>query len=70
MQDYQKNVFGNAHSDSPCSRETDSAVESVRSMILRFFNASKTDYSVVFTAEKRGTIPASMWASAYFVFAD
>lgn len=29
-----------------------------------------TDYSVVFTAEKRGTIPASMWASAYFVFVD
>jgi uncharacterized protein (DUF58 family) len=31
---------------------------------------SSTDYSVVFTAEKRGTIPASMWASAYFVFAE
>lgn len=29
-----------------------------------------TDYSVVFTAEKRGTIPAAMWASAYFVFVD
>src|SRR5437899_5682355 len=29
-----------------------------------------TDYSVVFTAEKRGTIPASMWAAAYFVFGD
>lgn len=29
-----------------------------------------TDYSVVFTAEKRGTIPASMWASAYFVFPE
>jgi hypothetical protein len=29
-----------------------------------------TDYSVVFTAEKRGTIPASMWSAAYFVFTD
>lgn len=29
-----------------------------------------TDYSVVFTAEKRGTIPASMWSTAYFVFAE
>jgi hypothetical protein len=29
-----------------------------------------TDYSVVFTAETRGTIPASMWATAYFVFTD
>ena len=27
-----------------------------------------TDYSLVFTASKRGTIPANMWASAYFVF--
>ena len=27
-----------------------------------------TAYSLVFTAQKRGTIPASMWASAYFVF--
>jgi uncharacterized protein (DUF58 family) len=29
-----------------------------------------TDYSLVLTAQKRGTIPASMWASAYFVFLD
>jgi uncharacterized protein (DUF58 family) len=29
-----------------------------------------TDYSIVFTAEKRGTIPASMWATSYFVFAE
>jgi len=29
-----------------------------------------TDYSVVFTAERRGTIPASMWATAYFVFTE
>lgn len=27
-----------------------------------------TSYSLVFTAQKRGTIPAAMWASAYFVF--
>lgn len=29
---------------------------------------ASTSYSLVFTAQKRGTIPASMWASAYFVF--
>ncbi len=29
-----------------------------------------TDYSVVFTSQKRGTIPASMWASSYFLFAE
>jgi len=29
---------------------------------------ASTAYSLVFTAQKRGTIPAAMWASAYFVF--
>jgi len=32
--------------------------------------AGSTDYSLVFTAQKRGTIPAAMWAASYFVFAD
>lgn len=32
--------------------------------------SGSTDYSVVFTAQKRGTIPASLWASSYFVFAE
>jgi uncharacterized protein (DUF58 family) len=29
-----------------------------------------TDYSVVFTAKKRGTIPPRLWASSYFVFLE
>jgi len=29
-----------------------------------------TSYSLVFTAQKRGTIPAAMWATAYFVFLE
>ena len=29
---------------------------------------ASTAYSLVFTSQKRGTIPAAMWASAYFVF--
>ena len=32
--------------------------------------ASSTDYSLVLTAEKRGSIPAAMWASGYFLFTD
>lgn len=32
--------------------------------------AGSTDYSLVLTAQKRGTIPAAMWASAYFVFVE
>lgn len=37
--------------------------------VLENLSAS-TDYSVVFTSEKRGTIPAGMWASSYFVFVE
>jgi uncharacterized protein (DUF58 family) len=32
--------------------------------------SGSTDYSLVFTAQKRGTIPSAMWATSYFVFAD
>jgi len=32
--------------------------------------AGSTDYSLVLTAEKRGTVPAGMWASGYFLFID
>ena len=32
--------------------------------------SGSTDYSLVFTAARRGTIPAGMWASAYFVFSS
>ena len=32
--------------------------------------SGSTDYSLVFTGERRGTIPAAMWASSYFVFVE
>lgn len=32
--------------------------------------ASSTDYSLVLTAQKRGTIPAAVWSSAYYVFVE
>lgn len=37
--------------------------------ILESLSAS-TDYSVVFTVHKRGTIPSGAWASSYFVFVE
>lgn len=40
-----------------------------QSSILETLSAS-TDYSVVFTVQQRGTIPAGAWASSYFVFVD
>ncbi len=32
--------------------------------------ASSTDYSLVLTAQKHGTVPAAMWASGYFLFIE
>ena len=32
--------------------------------------ASSTDYSLVLTAQKRGTVPAATWASGYFLFIE
>ena len=32
--------------------------------------AGSTDYSLVLTAQKRGTIPAAMWASAFYLFVE
>jgi uncharacterized protein (DUF58 family) len=37
--------------------------------VLESLSAS-TDYSVVFTVHKRGTIPPGAWASSYFVFIE
>jgi uncharacterized protein (DUF58 family) len=37
--------------------------------LLETLSAS-TDYSVVLTAQKRGTIPTGAWASSYFVFVE
>ncbi len=55
-------IYGFLHSMASISPKSgQSLLETLR---------GSTDYSVVFTAEKRGTIPASMWATSYFVFAD
>src|SRR6266704_3750379 len=32
--------------------------------------SGSTDYSLVFTTKKRGTIPATLWAGSYFVFVE
>lgn len=45
------------------------AAQKAAPSILETLSAS-TDYSVVFTAHKRGTIPAGAWASSYFVFVE
>ena len=43
-------VFGNPHSDNPPSRRSTNQIQACRRHVLRFFNASPDDYTVVFTA--------------------
>ena len=43
-------VYGNPHSLNPASRRSGEQIDSCRRHVLRFFNASPDEYTVVFTA--------------------
>jgi selenocysteine lyase/cysteine desulfurase len=47
-------VFGNPHSNNPTSAAMTRHVESTRQAILRYFNASPSDYILVFTPNASG----------------
>ena len=49
-------VFGNPHSNNPTSRAATRLVDSARSAVLTFLNASPDEYAVVFTANASGAI--------------
>jgi selenocysteine lyase/cysteine desulfurase len=48
------NCYGNPHSDNPTSRASTQLVEQARASILRFFNASPDEYTVVFSNNATG----------------
>lgn len=50
------NVFGNPHSHNPTSLAMTEKVESTRSAILNYFNASPDEYTVVFTPNASGAL--------------
>ncbi|GIQ91751.1 hypothetical protein KIPB_015143, partial [Kipferlia bialata] len=47
---FEQNLYCNAHSNSACSERTEEEVELVRDTILDWFNASASEYSIIFTA--------------------
>ena len=49
-------VFGNPHSTNPTSLASTELVESARSAILKFFNASPDEYVVIFTSNASGAL--------------
>lgn len=49
-------VFGNPHSSNPTSLAMTELVESARSYVLAFFNASPDEYEVIFTLNASGAL--------------
>lgn len=49
-------VFGNPHSGNPTSTSTTSHLERTRRAVLRYFNASADEYTVVFTLNASGAL--------------
>jgi selenocysteine lyase/cysteine desulfurase len=49
-------VLGNPHSSNPTSAATTDLVESARSYVLTFFNASPDEYEVIFTLNASGAL--------------
>ncbi len=51
-----ENVFGNPHSTNPSSIASTELVECAREKVLSFFNASPTEYVVIFTPNASGAL--------------
>jgi len=49
-------VFGNPHSTNPTSLASTDLIESTRQTILKFFNASPSEYVVIFTSNASGAL--------------
>jgi molybdenum cofactor sulfurtransferase len=50
MELLRKNVFGNPHSLNPTSRAMTELCDQARASVLKFFNASADEYTVIFTS--------------------
>ena len=49
-------IYGNPHSESPASRASTEAIDRVRGIVLRFFDADPSQYTVIFTANSTAAI--------------
>lgn len=50
------NLLGNPHSESPASERSTVLIEEARANVLRFFNASPNEYTVIFTNNATGAL--------------
>ncbi len=63
MEQLGEHVFGNPHSINPASLAATELVERARHAVLRYFNASPAEYSVIFTPNASGAL--KLVAEAY-----
>src|SRR6266704_1052457 len=56
MELLRRNVFGNPHSLNPTSRAMTELDEQARASVLEFFNASPSEYTVIFTSNATGAL--------------
>ncbi|HUJ12643.1 MAG TPA: aminotransferase class V-fold PLP-dependent enzyme [Thermoanaerobaculia bacterium] len=49
-------IFGNPHAESPASRASTEAIDRVRDIVLRFFDADASTHEVIFTANASAAI--------------
>jgi len=50
------NAYGNAHSENPSSSRTSRVVDQMRSRLLRHFNVTEAQYTVIFTSGATGAL--------------
>jgi selenocysteine lyase/cysteine desulfurase len=56
MEELGTTTYGNAHSRNPSALATEHAVEAARRMVLRHFNVTAAEYSVIFTSGATGAL--------------
>lgn len=49
-EDLKQNLYGNTHSINPSSMLTEQKVDAVRERVVRYFNTTLSEYSVIFTS--------------------
>lgn len=54
--DLSQHAYGNAHSENPSSMRTGRIVDEMRSRVLRHFNVTEAEYTVIFTSGATGAL--------------
>jgi len=56
FEDLAHNAYGNAHSENPSSARTGRVVDEMRSKLLKHFNVTEAQYTVIFTSGATGAL--------------